>query len=105
MNRASGGVSPEEIQFRLLVTLHGQYMREHAAPVIFLESALTTEDPSWNELERELLQLEYRGWIEFLSDLMPGTVMCRLTPEGREVFEALTEQITQQAAPLLGFDA
>lgn len=105
MNRAPGGVSPEEIQFRLQVTLHGQYMRDHSAPVVFMESALAIEDPSWNELERELLQLEYRGWIEFSSDLMPGTVLCKLTPEGREVFEALTDQIAQQAAPLLGFDA
>ena len=103
MEETAYKVSPEEIQFRLLMTLHGQYMEDYKAPVIFMEESLAESDPPWKVIERELIQLEYEGWIQSSSDLMPGTVMCKLTPKGREVFEELTEGIAQRAQYEIGF--
>ena len=103
MEESAREVSPEEIQFRLLTTLHRQYTEDHRAPVVFMEGALAESDPPWKDIERELIQLEYRGWIQFSSDLMPDTVMCKLTPKGREIFEELTEDIAQRAQPEIGF--
>jgi len=94
---------PEEIQFRLLTTLHRQYMDDHRTPIVFMEEALGETDPPWKDIERELIQLEYRGWIQFSSDLMPDTVMCKLTPKGREVFEELAEDIARRAQSEIGF--
>jgi len=96
-------VSPEEIQFGLLVTLHRQYMEDHRTPVVFMGDALTSDSPPWRDIERELIQLEHRGWIQFSSELLPDTVMCKLTPRGREVFEELVEGIARQAKYKIGF--
>ena len=100
---ATDWVSSEEISFCLLITLHRQYVTDHRSPVVFMEQALGEVDPSWMAIERELIQLRHRGWIEFCSDLMPGTVMCRLTPGGREVFENIVERISQSAGSRIGF--
>jgi len=103
MEETAHGVSPEEIQFRLLTTLHRQYMDDYRTPVVFMKEALTETDPPWKDIERELIQLEHRGWIQFSSDLMPDSVMCKLTREGREVFENLTEGIARRAQYKMGF--
>lgn len=103
MDIAADGISPEEIQFRLLTTLHRQYMTDHRSPVVFMEQALGEADPSWMEVERELIQLKHRGWIEFCSELMPDTMMCRLTPGGREIFEGIAEDIARSAGSRIGF--
>ena len=95
--------SPEELQFRLLTMLHRQYMDDHRTPIVLMEDALGETDPPWKDIERELIQLEYRGWIHFSSDLMPDTVMCKLTPKGREVFEVLTIDIVRRAQSVIGF--
>ncbi|MCK4391630.1 hypothetical protein KAX17_01830 [Candidatus Bipolaricaulota bacterium] len=92
--------TPEKIQFALLVTLHKQYMKDHRVPVKFSEAALTDEDPSWKEVERELIQLEHSGWIRFITDLMYDNIGCRLTPEGRLGFEQLREELE---LPGIGF--
>jgi len=78
----------DRIRRELLFTLHEQYMKDHRLPLEFSESILTEVDPPWRDLVRELAYLEEQWEVEFVSDMMPDRVLCRLTTAGRDAFDA-----------------
>lgn len=95
---------PEDVQQGILITLYKEYMEDCRRPVVFSREALGEDDPPFNDVYREVKQLEHWGWLEIRGGMM-GAVLCRLTPKGRDVFEEmLGEEKEQKPRRSIGYE-
>jgi len=94
---------PEDVQQGILITLYKEYMQDCRRPVVFSKEGLKEDDPPFNDVYREVKQLEHWGWLEICGGMM-GAVLCRLTLEGRDVFEKMLGEETElRSRPPIGY--
>jgi len=96
--------SPEDVRQGILITLYKEYMQDCRRPVVFSKEALEKDDPPFSDVYREVKQLEHWGWLEIRGGMM-GAILCRLTPQGRDVFEKmLGEETDLESRPPIGYE-
>lgn len=93
--------TPEEVRQGILITLHQQYMEDSRTPVVFSKDVLTEDNPNFNDVYREVKQLEYWGCLEIRGGMM-GAVLCRLTPKGRDFFEKMIGEAEEKGESFRG---